>query len=152
VNSRSVVSASGSQELQSDSASWWARELFLSPDFEGGICPAVLDVTGRARYLFFGPYIELSSGIWRAEVRFRLCPDASRCRLAVQFGVEPDYTTIDVPFGVPGPHAVRIEHKQSVAGLAQIRLWLKKAAFHGEVRFTGASVSRIGDCNTDASS
>ena len=152
MNSRSIVPAPGSQDLQRDGASWWARELFLSPDSEGGVCPEVIDVTGRARYLFFGPYIELPSGIWRAEIRFHLCPDASRCRLAAQFGAEPDYATVDVPNGKPGSRVIRIEHARREPGLSQIRLWLKKAAFHGEVRLSGAAVSRIGDYSIDANS
>jgi hypothetical protein len=38
-----------------------------------------------------------------------------------------------------------VEHPMDGLGLAQIRLLLKKAAFHGEVRFLGAALSRITD-------
>ena len=141
-----------SDEVRADGALWWDRKIFLSPDLQGGVCPEAIDVTGRARYLFFGPYIELSTGLWRADVRFDLCTDASRCRLAVQFGAEPDYATVDVPFGISGSQLIRIEHSRHETGLGQIRLWLKKAAFHGEVRLSGASVSRIGDCKIEADS
>jgi hypothetical protein len=30
-------------------------------------------------------------------------------------------------------------------GLAELRLWLKKPAFHGEVCFHGAALARVGE-------
>jgi hypothetical protein len=97
---------------------------------------------GRARYLLYGPYAALGPGRWRATVFLHLCPDAARRPLAVQFGAEPDYTTLDLPFGVPGNHRVDLEHSLREGDAAQVRLWLKKAAFHGEVRLIGVSLGR----------
>jgi hypothetical protein len=118
---------------------WLAPSAFLSGN---GPCPEAVDVTGRARYLFYGPYAALGPGRWRATVFLHLCPDAARRPLAVQFGAEPDYTTLDLPFGVPGNHRVDLEHSLREGDAAQVRLWLKKAAFHGEVRLIGVSLGR----------
>jgi hypothetical protein len=137
---------SQAEQPAADRSSWWDREIFL--DSNGGHCPSEIDVTGRARYLFFGPYLPLAPGIWRATISVRLCPDAARCRLALQFGAEPDYDTVDLEFGVDGDHVVIVEHRRVEPGLGQVRLWLKKAAFHGGVRLSGAAVERIGDLET----
>jgi hypothetical protein len=132
----------GTRSILCDSALRWDRERFLSGD---GSCPSEIDVTGPPRYLIFGPFITLEPGLWRAEYDLELCPDASLRVLALQFGVEPDYTTLDIPRGQPGFRTVAIEHVLPVAGSVQLRLWLKKAAFHGHVRFKGASVTRVAD-------
>jgi hypothetical protein len=142
--------AEDSADTPSPSATWWDRGDFLS-DAEGpaGTCPVAIDVTGRARFLSYGPFADLAPGVWRATVFLNLCPDAARCRLAVQFGAEPDYTTKDLEFRITGNHKVEIEHVIHQTGPGQVRLWLKKAAFHGEVRFAGAAVERIGDIGSD---
>jgi len=121
---------------------WWDPALFLRQD---GQDPTVFDVMGRARCLFFGPYLPLAVGLWRARVWLEICPDAARRPMAIQFGAEPDYSTVDLPFDQVGPMVANVEHPMDGLGLAQIRLLLKKAAFHGEVRFLGAALSRITD-------
>ena len=65
--------------------------------------------------------------------------------MAIQFGVEPEYTTADFPRSVEGPVVVEAVHPVRTAGPAQIRLWMKWGAFHGTLRFFGAVVERIGD-------
>ena len=124
---------------------WWDPALFLRldpPDPQG---PSVFDVMGRARCLFFGPYLPLAAGVWRARVWLEICRDAARRPMAIQFGAEPDYSTIDLPFDRAGPLVATVEHPMDGIGLAQIRLLLQKAAFHGQVRLLGAAVSRIAD-------
>ena len=129
-----------------DPPAFWPREAFLSDEVApGGRSPETLDVTGRARFLFFGPYSRLDRGVWRAKVRLRLCPDAARSRLSVQFGAEPDSATADLEFGRAGFHEVTLEHRFDGAGLAQVRLMLRKAAFHGEIVFSGVQLTRVGD-------
>lgn len=123
---------------------WWDRSRFL----RGGeanldTCPELLDLTGRACFLFYGPYVPLSAGLWRATILLTLCTDAARRPIALQFGAEPDYATIDLPFGVPGDHRIVLEHRLDGGQPAQIRLWLKKAAFHGAIRFLGACVELV---------
>ena len=106
-------------------------------------CPEVIDLTGRACFLFYGPYIPLVAGLWRATVFLTVCADAARRPLALQFGSEPNYATIDLPFRVPGDHRIVLEHLFDEGQSAQVRLWLKKAAFHGSIRFLGACVELV---------
>jgi hypothetical protein len=125
--------------------SWWDPALFLSPDTGGPLGHTTIDATGRSRFLFFGPYLPLERGIWRARVWLEICQDAARRPMAIQFGADPGYTTFDLPIDRPGPLVASVEHPMDGIGLAQVRLWLKRAAFHGEVRFLGAAVSQIAD-------
>jgi len=141
----SMVAADTMQDGAPDRSApvWWDRACFLSDEAPDRRCPEVIDVTGRARFLFFGPFIPLGRGLWRATVRLELCPDAARRTLALQFGVEPDYTTHDLPSGACGSLTPQIDFLCETPGTAQVRLWLKKAAFHGEVRLAGARVEPV---------
>jgi hypothetical protein len=105
----------------------------------------MIDVTGRSRYLVHGPYVVLPAGVWRATASLDICADAARRRLAVQFGVEPHYTTQDLPYGVPGHHEIGVVFSLDEPGATQVRILLRRAAFHGEVRFLGARVERLAD-------
>jgi hypothetical protein len=130
---------------------WWDRNIFLSDeDASEGACPPVIDVTGRARILVYGPNRELTPGVWRATAFLHLSPDAALRRLAVQFGAEPNYSTADLPLGSPGDHQVELTLAVREARPHQVRIWLKKAAFHGELSLAGVSVERIADLPPEA--
>src|SRR5579871_6987322 len=88
---------------------WWGRGIFLSDeDVTGGVCPPVIDVTGRARILVYGPCRQLAPGVWRATVLLHLSPDAAHRRIGLQFGADPDFASAEVPLGVDGDHRVEL--------------------------------------------
>jgi hypothetical protein len=132
------------ESLSSDREIWWDPSLFFNPDTQDSRCPAVIDVTGRARHVFLGPYLPLAGGVWRARVWLDVCRDAARWPMQLQFGAEPHYSTQDLPADEGGRLEMALEHGFETSEPAQLRLWLKKAAFHGSVRLCGAAVSRVG--------
>lgn len=123
----------------------WDRSRFvIAPHLHP--CPEIIDLTGRARHLFCGPWANLTPGLWRATLRIGLCQDAARRLLAVEFGVaERGWTLNDVPVGAPGVREVEIEHEFLPGETALLRVLLKASAFHGELRFISASAERVGD-------
>lgn len=123
---------------------WWDRKQFFSHEAADRVCPPVIDITGRYRHLVFGPNLPLEPGLWRATVNLELCAEAARRFLEVQFGAEPDYTLLHVP-QVEGPQELEVVHRMKEGDRAQIRIWLRAAAFHGELRFRGVELARIGD-------
>jgi hypothetical protein len=125
----------------------WDRTIFRSRGSPSGLCPEVLDVTGPARNLFFGPFIVLPTGSWLAVVEIGLCPEAACRGLWLDFGAGAgtDYTRMELPFAVAGRLKIEIRHFFREPGQAQVRLWLKRAALHGEIRFEGVTVERLGD-------
>jgi hypothetical protein len=124
----------------------WDRSMFLSLEASDTRCPPVIDVTGGSRILVHGPYVQLARGLWRAKVSFEICEEAARRKLAVQLGSITDtFTTVDVPPGVPGRHDIEVTHPLQDGDHVEIRIWLKAAAFHGELRFLGATIEPIAD-------
>lgn len=125
---------------------WWGPDKLLSCSAAGvhETCPAVMDVTGPARCLVFGPYLPLEPGLWRATAIFELCPEAARRRLIVEFGAIPSFTTKTVP-RQPGPHRIEMEFEVRPDDLVEVRLLMTLAGFDGELRFSGALLERLRD-------
>jgi hypothetical protein len=46
----------------------WPRQCFLSGDKPNSAVPVAIDVTGRARIIFYGPYLHLPRGRWTVRV------------------------------------------------------------------------------------
>ena len=130
----------------------WPRGDFLCGPAPHHACPAIIDVTGRARDLVFGPYRLLSAGVWRARVAVTVCPDAARRQLEVEFGVYPDFTRVSLPYATPGRHEIELIHTFAADGHAEVRVILARAAFHGELAFDDVTVERLGDAPPVASS
>lgn len=135
-------SAPGVVQDDADAGLWWERERFRSVDSEG-VCPAVIDVTGKPRCLVYGPHLILEPGLWRATAIFELCPDAARRRLVVQFGPYPDYATEEVPMGRSGTHKIDLDYEFQTSRHAEVRMFLMRAGFHGELRFSGAVLRKV---------
>jgi hypothetical protein len=120
----------------------WGPELF-HPSAAGGVgCPRAIDITGRARILLFGPFIPLPPGCWSVQVDFEVCDEAARYPFLVEFGTVDDFSGESVPARAPARRSVRLEHTLRQTAPVEVRLWVSRAAFHGEVRFLGAQIER----------
>jgi hypothetical protein len=119
---------------------WWDRSLFLWGDRPGQPCPQWLDVTGPRRPLIYGPYISLPAGDWSARMELELSPDAARRSYVLEFGGAAGFS--QVPFGPlpPGSYAVSVAHRFEVAAYSELRLWVVRAAFHGDLSLKGAVI------------
>jgi hypothetical protein len=124
-------------------SAWWDRGLFKWGDHPEEICPPAIDVTGLPRVLAFGPWVALPAGAWRADVEFDLCEQAARRSYRVGFGA--DQVTSEVAVGPlqPGRNVVSITHHFDAVAHAWLGIWVARAAFHGEMRFAGATITRV---------
>ncbi len=147
--------ALANERLKRQAEIWWPHELFLTYDqavTNHGVCPAVIDVTGRARHLAFGPFRPLKPGLWRASLVLLVSAKAARRPLAADFGAEPNFTLYTLPYGVPGLHHIALENTLGPDDLAQVRLWVKRPAFEGEVGFLGVALNSIDAPSSDPAS
>jgi hypothetical protein len=134
------------ERLRREAAIWWPHDIFLTYDqavTNHGVCPAVIDATGRARHLAFGPFRQLEPGWWRASLVIRVSATLARRPLAVDFGAPPNFVLYTLPYGVPGLHEIELENNFGPDDLAQVRLWVKRPAFEGEIGFLGVALNPI---------
>jgi hypothetical protein len=128
----------------------WDRSNFLSRYGDDLTCPETIDVTGHARYLFFGPYVTLEAGLWEATINLWLCPDAASWGLMADFFTEDERTEVELPRSAHGDVDIRILHSVNATRRAEVRLLLLRPAFHGQVCLRGVSVRRLGDLSVAA--
>lgn len=123
----------------------WAPDLFNydSRSVAGG-GRGELDLTGRPRFLLFGPYIVLPAGRWRATYRLTFDERGSRHRFRVDWGRVDDWLFEEFVPGRAGVFEITQEYTLSVPAPAEIRIILMEAVFDGRMTFSGAEISRIG--------
>jgi hypothetical protein len=121
---------------------WWDRSLLSAGDAPGAPCPAVIDITGAARILCFGPYLHLPAGRWSAELHLDLCPDAARRHYFTQFGPSDRLSAIMARPAGPGHCVVRLETELAAPTVVETRLSIPRAAFHGELKVLGVKVGK----------
>jgi hypothetical protein len=119
---------------------WWAPDAFYA---EAGTAATPIDITGHARILFWGPYIELPPGLWRAEVRLECCAEAARYDYLIEFGTVARFSrTVFRP--EPGACTlVDTTYRTTEPWRSELRAWVARPAFHGELRLVGARLLRI---------
>ncbi len=130
-------------------AGWWDRSLFWLGGVAYQACPEVIDITGRRRNLFFGPGIALGPGHWRVTAHLELCDEAARTRFRFQFGPVADMAEEYVTPAGPGRYEIALEHSWTLPSAVEMRLFLNRPAFHGEVWLAGAAVERLSDTAVD---
>lgn len=74
-----IVQALGGLRQHLDSAHpadvTWPRQCFLLGDHPNSAAPVAIDVTGRARIIFYGPYLHLPRGRWRVRATMGFSQD-----------------------------------------------------------------------------
>lgn len=122
----------------------WAPDLFNydSRSVAGGD-RGDLDLTGRPRFLLFGPYIVLPTGRWRATYRLTFDERGSRHRFRVDWGRVEDWLFEEFVPGRAGVYEITQDYTLSAPAPAEIRIILMEAVFDGRVTFSGAEISRV---------
>jgi hypothetical protein len=62
----------------------------------------------------------------------------------VDFGAGENFILQNLPYGVPGLHRIDLENTFGETDQAQFRLWVKRAAFEGEIGFQGVALKFVG--------
>lgn len=129
--------------VQRDSAEW-APEIFrYGAGAAGSARPGVLDITGRPRLVVYGPYIFLTKGVWRATVRLGFDMDASLKQYQIQWGDSVAYASHRFSPGRSGIFEITLEQEWLTHAASEVRLLLEEGAFHGQLTWLGATVSRV---------
>lgn len=99
-----------------------------------------MDIGGRARALFWGPYEPLPSGLWTATARFAVDRWACRHTYRLEWGATADYAMFEFKPGKAGVFEVSAERAWSVEEKAELRIILTEGTLGGVFEFLGAEV------------
>lgn len=97
---------------------------------EGGTQP--IDLTGRGRIIFHGPYVELPQGEWSVRVRFRYDGYGKQAPFRFEWGVGSEVESIDVVVREAGDYEIDLFHVWDQIAMPQLRIWLYHAVFQGQ--------------------
>lgn len=117
--------------------------------FQEGIPPfrpatALMDLTGPARILFFGPYINLPEGFWVAEVRFRVAGNRSGNSLRFEVAASNEVVASSrIVLPLQGAFSTRIAFESTRADVPfEIRAILMEGAIEGDFQLVDVALHR----------
>ena len=130
-------------ELHLRDTAVWPAELFSwSTPFQREGDMAVLDLTGRPRFLAFGPYITMPPGRWKARFRLAFDDYASRYLFRVDWGQVEQYASHEFRPGKAGVYEIEMAFEWSERSACEFRVILREGAFHGEVAISDLTIAR----------
>lgn len=141
------MSAARDLAVEAAVPAYWPRELFCHVDRHHP-CPAVIDLTGLARIIVFGPFIVLPPGRWRAAVEFELCAEAATRSFLVEFGPYDRRRAITYQPAAAGLQVASADCDLVRPWEVEIRLAVTRPTFHGELRFHGATIEPLASGST----
>lgn len=122
----------------------WSRELFFHGDDPRSQLPIVLDATGVARCLAFGPLMRLPSGAWSCGLLMACSNSAVGLTLCVE--VIADVMLNRVVFELTEPGLFEVEFSFVLGNTdnrVDLRLYLTNAAFEGQLAILRARMSSL---------
>ena len=136
----------------------WERDLFILGDEEKRPhepVPATrpIDITGRSRFLIYGPYLALPPGSWLASITLGFSPEAAEMSYLVEIGAASAIlaTTTVAPRGAQSMEVnLAFAIDQSVGGPLDVRILNERAAFDGRLALGYVTLSPRGQIRNDA--
>jgi hypothetical protein len=123
----------------------WHRDLFLNVhDGSTAAPPAVMDVTGPARCLFFGPYIHLPPGSWSCSLTLGCSLQAAGLKLIAEVAARDVLTAVSFEVTEPGFFEITFSFTLPTTDHpVEIRLLNPAAAFEGHLALVRATMTPL---------
>lgn len=103
----------------------------------------IIDLTGRPRIVFYGPYIVVPAGRWKVTMRIGFCHQAARRQYRADWGGQHVYASHHFKPEKDGLFELEMEHEWTEPAPCEMRLLVMEGVFDGQLLFYGAHVSRI---------
>lgn len=122
----------------------WSCDLFAYryPSLDGEP-PYTFDLTGRPKFMVFGPYIVMPAGAWHARLKVAFNQAASRYRYRMDWGGEQDFESIDFSPGRAGVFEIELTYHWKDPAPCELRLLVVEGVFDGQMTFMGATISQV---------
>lgn len=138
---RALVQAA---RVYADSQAHWRGEIFnyTSQTVRHDEDRTTIDLTGRARFLIFGPYLTMPAGRWKAVIRLGFDQAAARFQYRADWGEQETYGSHMFRPGREGMYDLEMEYEWTKPSACEMRLLVLEGVFDGEVTFMGVQLSR----------
>jgi hypothetical protein len=122
----------------------WHKNLFYTADRSDSECPSVIDVTGLARCLIFGPYIRLCEGAWSCTLAIGCSEESVGLRFAVNVFAGVQLSDAIFKFEEPGVFEVDLPFVIMDADkLVEVRVFSVDAALEGSIQFSKVTITPL---------
>lgn len=132
--------------VYADGQAHWRGEIFnyTSQTVRHEAERTTIDLTGRPRFLIFGPYLTLPAGRWKAVIRLGFDDAAARYQYRADWGEQETYSSHIFRPQREGLYDLEMEFEWTKPSACEMRLLVLEGAFDGEVIFMGVQLSRAG--------
>jgi hypothetical protein len=130
--------------IYADGQAHWRGEIFnyTSQTVRHEEDRTTIDLTGRPRFLIFGPYVTMPAGRWKAVIRLGFDQTAARYQYRADWGEQETYGSHIFRPLREGVYDLEMEFEWSKPSACEMRLLVLEGAFDGEVSFMGVQLSR----------
>lgn len=121
----------------------WRRDLFSYPKPPmTDEPPYTFDLTGRPKFVVFGPYLTMPVGRWTARFELIFDAPATRHRFRADWGGVAEFQSLEFRPERPGRYQIELTHEWAEAAPCELRLLALEGIFEGKVTFDGAEIGQ----------
>lgn len=124
----------------------WATSLFAYGSYGSALAletDPLVDITGRARILVFGPQIALPPGKWKLKVVFLCDPDIGTTCLQMSWGYGHDRQELWADIDARGEYVVEMTHEWSKVAESEFIIMSAQPHFSGAIKIVSIEVERL---------
>ena len=123
----------------------WPVYALLRPEFPDRLTIAPIDLTGPARFIYFGPYFALPAGAWRADISLEVRDCYSDNRIAVDVCAAAELlAVVHAKLPARGVYGCQIEFEiEDSSKPVEIRMQLLSGAIEGVIRLHAIALHRL---------
>lgn len=131
--------------LYKDEPAFWRGEVFdyIAQNVQHIGEQTIIDLTGRPRIVFYGPYIVMPAGRWKVTMRIGFCSQAAQRQYRADWGGQHVCASHHFKPEKDGLFELEMEHEWTEPAPCEMRLLVMEGVFDGQLLFYGAHVSRI---------
>lgn len=119
----------------------WRRDLFSYPKPPMmDEPPHTFDLTGRPKFVVFGPYLTMPIGRWTARIELIFDAPATRHRFRVDWGGVTDFQSLEFRPERPGLYQIELTHDWTESAPCELRVLALEGIFEGKLTFDGAEI------------
>jgi hypothetical protein len=122
----------------------WPTYALLRPEFPDRLTIGSIDLTGPARFIYYGPYFALSPGVWNAEIAVEVQDCLSDNRIAIDIFSDEVLAQINTKLPARGVYGCEIRFVVSDASKPiEVRVQLLTGAIEGLFLVRSIHLSRL---------